>query len=103
MNNEENKQPVFISSSLKQYKKTAALIANDFGDRRFIQLMKFIKSWIKILSLTSRCEMQNNQHYCACAMTLEYIGLMISRNENKAEESSGCAVLVFIVLHQKHL
>lgn len=46
--------------------------------------MKFIKSWIKILSLTSRCEMQNNQHYCACAMTLEYIGLMTSRDGNKA-------------------
>lgn len=28
--------------------------------------------------------MQNNQHYCACAMTLEYIGLMTSRDGNKA-------------------
>lgn len=28
--------------------------------------------------------MQNNQHYCACAITLEYIGLMISTDENKA-------------------
>lgn len=65
-------------------KTAAALIANDFGNRRLIELMKFIKSWIKILSLTSRCEMQNNQHYCACAMTLEYIGLMTSRDGNKA-------------------
>lgn len=65
LNNGKNKQHILIRYSLKQYKKTAVLIANDFGDRRLIQLMKFIKSWIKILSLTSRCEMQNNQH-CLC-------------------------------------
>lgn len=85
LSNGKNKQHILVSYSLKQYKKTAVLIANDFGDRRLIQLMKFIKSWIKILSLTSRCEMQNNQHYCACAMTLEYIGLMTSGDGNNAE------------------
>jgi len=85
LNNEKNKQHILISYSLKQYKKAAVLIANDFGDRRLIQLMKFIKSWIRILSLTSRCEMQNNQHYCACAMTLEYLGLMTSSDGNNTE------------------
>ena len=85
LNNGKNKQHILVSYSLKPYKKTAVLITNDFGDRRLVQLMKFIKSWIKILSLTSRCEMQNNQHFCACAMTLECIGLMTSNDGNNAE------------------
>lgn len=36
LNNGKNKQHILISYSLKQYKKTAVLIANDFGDRRLI-------------------------------------------------------------------
>lgn len=51
LNNVTNKQHILISSSLKQHRKTAVLIANGFGDGRLTQLMKFITPWIGISDL----------------------------------------------------